>query len=54
MSGDAARPYLDAVVTLSLGVWAYLELTAGANWFRRLLGAGFLVYLVVRLGGRLG
>ena len=35
---------------LGLVVWAALELVSGANWLRRLLGAGFLVYLAVRRG----
>lgn len=52
--GDAARPYFDATFALLAAVWAYLELTAGSNAFRRVLGAGFLVYLVVRVGSRLG
>jgi hypothetical protein len=38
-----------AVFYLALGIWAYLELTEGVNWFRRALGAAFLIYLVVRL-----
>lgn len=36
-----------AVLLLGLAVWAYGELTQGVNWFRRLLGAGFLVWLVL-------
>jgi hypothetical protein len=51
---DDADPYCDATFSLFLAVWAYLELTDGANWFRRVLGAGALAYLVVRLGERLG
>jgi hypothetical protein len=53
VAGDGAKPYADAVFSLFAGSWAYLELTDGANWFRRLLGAGFLVYLTFRLGSRL-
>jgi hypothetical protein len=30
-------------------VWAYEELTRGANWFRRLLGLAFLVLFTVRV-----
>lgn len=51
--GDTARPYTDAVFSLFAAVWAYLELTDGSNWFRRAVGAGFLVYLTVRVGTRL-
>lgn len=46
---DAGR----AVFTVALSAWAWLELTAGANWARRLLGAGVLVVTVVRLAGEL-
>jgi hypothetical protein len=40
---DGAR----VVGTAGLTVWAVLELAQGVNWFRRALGAGFLVYLIV-------
>jgi hypothetical protein len=49
---DAAR-YTAAVAFLGLAVWAWLEAVTGINLFRRVLGAGFLVYLAVELGGRL-
>ena len=42
-----------AVFFVALGIWAYLELAEGVNWFRRVLGAAGLVYVVVRLAGRL-
>jgi hypothetical protein len=45
-----AGDYGEAVSRLGLAIFAYLELTAGVNWFRRLLGAGVLVWLVVTLG----
>ena len=38
----------------ALGVWAWEEATAGANWARRLLGAAGLVYVVVKIGLALG
>lgn len=53
LAGDGAQPYTDAVASLFLGIWAYLELTDGVNWFRRALGAGFLVYVTIKLGTRL-
>ena len=52
LSGGAER-YASAVATLGLAIWAWLELTAGVNLFRRLLGGGFLVLIVVQLGDRL-
>jgi hypothetical protein len=35
------------VATLGVAVWAVQELLQGVNWFRRLLGAAMLAYLVV-------
>jgi hypothetical protein len=32
--------------TAGLVVWAILELAQGVNWFRRALGAAFLVFLI--------
>lgn len=51
--GGSARPYADAGFSLFAGVWAYLEVTHGVNWFRRVMGLSFLVYLVIRVGSRL-
>jgi hypothetical protein len=49
-SGDAARAA--AVVSeVALLVWAYEELVDGANWFRRLLGAGGAAYALGLLTG---
>ena len=42
-----------AVFTIGLAVWAWEEAMAGANWFRRLLGAGALVWIVAGLTGDL-
>jgi len=46
--GDA-QDYADAVASVGFAAWAYLELTDGANAFRRLLGAAGLAYVVTRL-----
>lgn len=43
----------EAISRLALGVFAYLELVDGVNWFRRVLGAAVAVWLVVRLGAEL-
>ena len=40
-----------AVFFMGLTVWAYLEVTDGVNWFRRLLGAAGLVYVLARIVG---
>jgi hypothetical protein len=42
-----------SVFLVGLGVWALWEVTAGANWFRRLVGAGALVWMVAVLAGTL-
>ncbi len=46
---DAAR----WVFTLGLAVWAWQETTDGVNWFRRLLGAGGLVWVALALASAL-
>lgn len=38
-----------AVFYLALGLWAYEEARHGENWFRRLLGLGFSIYILVSL-----
>jgi hypothetical protein len=38
-----------AVFYLALFVWAYEEARHGDNWFRRVLGLGFSIYIVVEV-----
>ncbi len=38
-----------SVFYVALSVWAYEEARRGDNWFRRLLGVGFSVYIVLSL-----
>ena len=45
--------YATAVFHVALGVWAYEELTRGDNAFRRLLGAGGLAFVLVKLAAEL-
>jgi hypothetical protein len=52
VAGDThglGHAYAQAVSYLSFGVWAYLELVSGVNWFRRLLGLGYTISTVVHL-----
>jgi hypothetical protein len=42
-----------AVFYPALGIWAYEEAVHGENWFRRLLGLGFGIYIVADLAGAL-
>ncbi len=46
--GTAHRLAL-AIFYVALGVWAYEEALHGDNWFRRLLGLGFVVYIIASL-----
>lgn len=40
-AGEGAIAHYAAVASqLALLIWAYQEITSGANWFRRLLGVG--------------
>jgi hypothetical protein len=45
---------LSATGYVFLGAWAYLELSAGVNLFRRVLGAAGLVYVIVLIARRFG
>jgi hypothetical protein len=47
VAGGAAHDVGRALFTVGLAVWAALELLRGVNWFRRLLGAAVLVWIVV-------
>ena len=40
---------LGAIGYVFVGVWAYLELTAGVNLFRRVLGLAGLAYIVAAI-----
>jgi hypothetical protein len=52
VAGTTGR-YLQAGTYAAIAIWAYDELARGSNWFRRLLGATFLVIVVMRVGGDL-
>ena len=51
LTGGRLHDYATAVFFMGLTVWAYLELTEGANWFRRALGVAGLAYVLVRRAG---
>jgi hypothetical protein len=42
-----------ATVYAALAGWAWLELTAGSNWFRRALGAAAFVYVIANIADAL-
>jgi hypothetical protein len=45
--------YARATFYAAVAAWAWLELTAGANWFRRALGAAAFVYVVAKVAAAL-
>ena len=45
VTGGTAHDAGRVVFTVGLGVWAVEEVLCGVNWFRRLLGAGVLVWI---------
>jgi hypothetical protein len=53
VAGGTAHDVGRAVFTVCLGVWAWEEAVSGVNWFRRLLGVGVFVSIVVALAGKL-
>ncbi|HEY2767248.1 MAG TPA: hypothetical protein VGI76_03275 [Solirubrobacteraceae bacterium] len=52
-TGGTAHDVGRAVSTLGLAVWAWEEAVDGVNWFRRVLGAGALIWIATRLAGEL-
>jgi hypothetical protein len=54
VSDGSLHAYARAVFYAGLAAWAWEELAGGANWVRRTLGAGGLVYVVVKVGAALG
>jgi hypothetical protein len=53
VAGGTAHDVGRAVFIVGLGVWAWEEAVGGVNWFRRLLGAAALVWIVAGLAGEL-
>ena len=52
LSTDAA-PYARVASSLFLGCWAWLEVSAGVNLFRRVTGLVFLGLIIADLGQRI-
>lgn len=48
-SGTGAYGVARAIFYVGLTAWAWLELTDGVNGFRRVIGAGGLLFIVIRL-----
>jgi hypothetical protein len=49
LTDGSVHDYARATFYVGLSAWAWLELAEGVNWARRALGAGALVYVVVKL-----
>jgi hypothetical protein len=45
----SGHAYAMAISYLAMTIWAYAELTDGVNWFRRLLGLGYVISTGVHL-----
>ena len=54
LTDGAPHAYARATFYTGLAAWAWMELADGTNWFRRALGAGGLVYVVIKVGVALG
>jgi hypothetical protein len=52
VNGDV-HAYARGVFYVGLSAWAWLELTDGDNWFRRLLGLVGLAYVTLKVGDSL-
>jgi len=54
LTDGSVHAYARAVFYVGLAAWAWGELASGVNWVRHALGAGGLVYVVVKLGAAFG
>jgi hypothetical protein len=54
LAHGSVHAYARAGFYAGLAAWAWEELAGGVNWVRRALGAGALVYVVVKVGAALG
>ena len=54
LTDGSLHAYARATFYAGLAAWAWLELADGASGVRRALGAGGLVYVVVKVGAALG
>ena len=54
LTDGSMHAYARAAFYACLAAWAWEEVAHGANWVRRALGAGGLVYVVVQVGAALG
>lgn len=48
-TSGTTHDYFLAIVFVGMVIWAFEELVYGVNWFRHLLGATYIVILVMRI-----
>ena len=53
MTDRSVHTYAHAAFYAGLAAWAWEELVSGVNWVRRALGAGGLIYVVVKVAAAL-
>jgi hypothetical protein len=53
LTHDSVHSYARAAFYVGLAAWAWGELSDGANWFRRALGAAGLVYVVIKVAAQI-
>lgn len=49
LTKDPARSYAEGTFYAGLTAWAWAEMAAGVNWFRRVIGVAGLVYVVAKI-----
>ena len=54
LTHGSVHSYARATFYVGLSAWGWEELSSGANWLRRSLGAAGLVYVVIKVGEALG
>jgi hypothetical protein len=53
LTHGTSSAYAASASYLAFGIWAYLELVEGVNWFRRLLGLVVATFTTVHLASAL-
>jgi len=48
LTGGVVRRLCEAIARIALGIWAFGEAIRGVNVYRRLVGLGFLIDILVR------
>jgi hypothetical protein len=54
LTHGSLHSYARATFYVALSAWGWEELTSGANWVRRALGAAGFLYAVIKVGVALG